>query len=406
MNICFITEGRIFESAFGGIPSFLFSFARWALSRELEITLMGSTFNGVRADKLSASVLNEKIQDFEGHRTNIRAMHPPYLIYMLSRFFIIILWVAKIRSMNRNSKFSLIHSQDTGYSGLAAVISGRMLKIPVIVTAHGSRYESLQSVIGGRLRGLILRIEYRLEQLTISFADNIVVVNPILKEYYRKRVKHPKIQLFPVPINIKNFSFSEKNRKEVRDELGIHDEILIGYVGRFTLEKNLTSLVSAFSMISQTKEDLKLLLVGTGKLEKDLIGIVNKHGLSKRVIFCGLRNDINRIMSSLDIFVLPSYTEGLSVSLLEAMACERAIICSDIPANRYLLTEKEAMFMDPYDNSSLASAMLKLLNDARLRESLGKNANLQAQEYDQEKVFRRLLSYYEEISNPEGKDES
>ena len=129
---------------------------------------------------------------------------------MLSRFFLIILWIVKIVLLNRNAKFSLIHSQDTGYSGLAGVICGKILNIPVIVSAHGSRYEILQTLIDGRLRGLLLRIEYLIEQITITLADKIIVANPILKQYYGNRVKSHKIQIFPVPINIKVFLFRKK----------------------------------------------------------------------------------------------------------------------------------------------------------------------------------------------------
>ena len=65
-----------------------------------------------------------------------------------------------------------------------------------------------------------------------------------------------------------------------------------------------------------------------------------------------------KILSSLDIFILPSYLEGLSIALLEAMACGRAIICSDIPANRELLTHnKEALLVNPHDPEALKQAI-------------------------------------------------
>ena len=97
-----------------------------------------------------------------------------------------------------------------------------------------------------------------------------------------------------------------------------------------------------------------LVLVGTGLLESKLKEFVTKYDLEDKVIFSGVRDDIGKILAGLDVFVLPSYTEGLSMSLLEAMACGRAVICSDIPYNHELVShQREALLINPYNPEEL-----------------------------------------------------
>ena len=81
--------------------------------------------------------------------------------------------------------------------------------------------------------------------------------------------------------------------------------------------------------------------MGAGTLESQFRAFLKKRGVENKVIFCGVRYDIEKILSSLDIFVLPSYSEGMSTALLEAMASGRAVICSEIPANKALVTDYE-----------------------------------------------------------------
>src|SRR5438445_8089962 len=114
------------------------------------------------------------------------------------------------------------------------------------------------------------------------------------------------------------------------------------------------------------------MVVGIGREESRLREEVRKWHIEDKVIFCGLRNDISRVLSALDIFVLPSYTEGLSSALLEAMSCGCAIICSDIPANQLLVTHnREGLLFNPYNLQELKEAIHLLSAGDSLRSKLG-----------------------------------
>ena len=304
----------------------------------------------------------------------------------------------RILSINKKIRIKLIHAQDTGYSGLSAVMAGKILKIPVILSSHGVRHRVLEPLLKGRLNRILLKFEYNLDIFTIKHADSIIAVNPEIKNYYEK-IAGRKIEFIPNSIKLENFVFLQTNRDSIRKELGIGGQTtIVGFVGRLSPEKNLTTLLNSFAKVIQDNSFV-LVIVGTGPQEYYLREEVRKHGMNDKVIFCGLRKDISRVLSGFDIFVLPSYTEGLSSSLLEAMSCGRAIICSNIPANQALITHnKEGLLVNPHNPEELRDAICLLSKDDSLRTRLGNNAKIKANEFDEDIVFSKILRHYSELT--------
>jgi glycosyltransferase involved in cell wall biosynthesis len=376
---------------YGGEEKFTISLGNWLVERNQEVTLMGSTFASVKTKRLSkyGPHMEETIhKNLAKVQKRIRVIYPPYPVYLLSRLVMSALWTVKILSVNRKYPISLIHAQDTGYSGLAAVISAKLLGIPVLISSHGIRHKSLESIIQGRFRKALLNFEYRLDIFTIRNANSVIVVNTSIRDYY-EHASAKKIQVIPIPIKLKNFQFSEVNRDLIRKELRIDSKtIVLGFIGRFSEEKNLFTFLNSFSNLAP-EVSAKVVLVGTGLLEPELKEYVRKKGIEENVIFCGVRYDIARILSSFDIFVLPSYIEGLSTALLEAMTSGRAIICSNIGANQAVAT---------HDQEALLAEAIKLLSsDPRLRTKLGYNAKFRASHYDEDIVFSKILQHYETL---------
>ena len=244
------------------------------------------------------------------------------------------------------------------------------------------------------------RLEYYLDIFTIKHADRIIAVNPYVKAYF-ERITGRTIDFFPIPINVEDFIYSEPHRKMIREELGIEENaIVVGFIGRLSSEKNITTLLYSFADVSKENPDLKLIIVGEGRMKNQLERIVKENDIDDRVVFCGLRYDIAKILCGLDIFVLPSHSEGLSTSLLESMACERAIICSDIPANRQLVQHnKEALLVDPNNKDEFTRAILLLCENQHLRRKLGYYAKIKSNSFDKEVIFPSLAKYYENIKN-------
>ena len=161
------------------------------------------------------------------------------------------------------------------------------------------------------------------------------------------------------------------------------------------MTKNIGGLLNAYLKSCYTENSIILAVVGTGILENKLKLITKKELFTDRVRFCGVRNDVEKVLSGSDIVVLPSFQEGMPTVLLEAMACSRAIICSNIDGNQAILASEDCVFIDPNNPRELEIAIKELAKDPRRRIRLGNNANIKVQQYDQEKIFTKLLKYYE-----------
>ena len=100
----------------------------------------------------------------------------------------------------------------------------------------------------------------------------------------------------------------------------IDDKFVVGHIGRFTLQKNHEFLIDIFKEISEQREDAVLFLIGVGELQEQIKEKVNRLGIDNKVKFLNIRKDINELLNSMDIFLLPSFYEGLPVVGVEAEA--------------------------------------------------------------------------------------
>ncbi len=131
-------------------------------------------------------------------------------------------------------------------------------------------------------------------------------------------------------IDIDKFKFDENSRLQIRKELGIGNELVIGHVGRFDYQKNHKFLINVLKKVNEKNPNAKLVCVGDGYLRSDIQKQISDLGLDNNVILMGVRDDVFRIFNSFDIFVLPSRFEGLGIVLIEAQANGLKCIASDV----------------------------------------------------------------------------
>jgi glycosyltransferase involved in cell wall biosynthesis len=400
VHICLITSARLFEIQYGGEGRFTRSLGRWLVSREYYVTLIGSSFAGVKAKELTFDTYKAEHR-LHSSKGKPKVLYPPFFVYVASRLVISFQALIKILRIHRGYKIAIIHAQDTGYSGLAAILSGKILRVPVVISSHGIRHLTIASQNKGAFNRMLIKLEYKLDKFCVRNADGLIVVNPFIGKYYQDRVPQSfsKIQFIPIPIKISTFEFNSQHRTEIRNELRISaDSIVVGFIGRLVGVKNLISLLSASSEVLDKFPTMYLLLVGTGIQEQNLKNLVISKGLQDKVIFTGSRADVNKILSALDIFVLPSFTEGLSTSLLEAMASGRAVICSDIPANTQLVNDGEnGIIVNPNKHEEIREALVLLATSNELRTRLGQAAIETARKYDEDNIFPLVEKYYRSL---------
>ena len=139
-----------------------------------------------------------------------------------------------------------------------------------------------------------------------------------------------KVSILHNAVDLDMFHFDPEARQAIREELCIGENtILVGHVGRFDPQKNHGQLVEIFAEIAKKQPDSKLLLVGQGKLQQQTLEKAEALGIADRVIFAGVRSDVPRILSAMDVFVFPSLYEGMPNTVIEAQATGLPCIIAD-----------------------------------------------------------------------------
>lgn len=167
-----------------------------------------------------------------------------------------------------------------------------------------------------------------------------------IDRFGREVVNGPNFHLLKNGIDINAIRFSSLSRSKVRNELGIGESTpVFGHVGRLTPVKNHAYLFEVFKEVKRQLPDAVLLLCGRGEIENELKERVRELGLSDSVRFLGVRDDVPAVLSSLDVFVFTSFSEGLSNAVVEAQASGLpCVISTGVPQLAAYTTQ--ASFLD------------------------------------------------------------
>ncbi len=139
-----------------------------------------------------------------------------------------------------------------------------------------------------------------------------------------------KVQILHNGLDLDLYKFDPKANEQIRKELGIkEDAAVIGHIGRFDRQKNHEFLIDIFKAVKEKNKKAVLLLVGVGPLKEDVAAKVKKYNLCESVIFAGRREDIPKLLSAMDVFVFPSFYEGMPNTVLEAQANGLGCVISD-----------------------------------------------------------------------------
>ena len=137
----------------------------------------------------------------------------------------------------------------------------------------------------------------------------------------------------------KCFSWSTETRASIRKEYGIENALVIGNVARFEKPKNHIFLLDIFKEIKTVRQDAKLLLVGKGSMEKEIRSKASCYGMLDDIIFAGVREDVQKVLQAMDVFVFPSLYEGLPLALLEAQSTGLPCFISDTVSQEAVITD-------------------------------------------------------------------
>jgi len=168
----------------------------------------------------------------------------------------------------------------------------------------------------------------------------------------------------------------------IRRELGItDDQSVIGIVARLDPIKNHTCLIRAMKIIAARLSEAVLLIIGDGPLRTELESLTTNLGLQNNIKFLGARSDIAELLGVMDVFVLCSFSEGLSLTLIEACAAAKPIVATNVGGNAEIVKHESNGLLVPSDQpEDLAKAVLEILTDKAKAKLMGKKGRKQFEE--------------------------
>lgn len=182
----------------------------------------------------------------------------------------------------------------------------------------------------------------------------------------------------------------------------INNDLFIGIVSNFNRPvKRVELFIKAAALVKKSKNEVKFLIVGGGKLEKDLRKLTQDLAVEDQVIFCGPQNEVIPYIKNFFIGVLTSDSEGFSNVLLEYMACGIPAVATRVGGNVELIQDGlTGLLVPPGNPDKLAEGILKLLDNDLLRETIIKNArNEVLKRYDWRVKIKEIETYYENLVN-------
>ena len=152
---------------------------------------------------------------------------------------------------------------------------------------------------------------------------------PAAKFFYSNLIKNKNIKIINNAVDVEKFKFSTDIRQQYRKKMNLEDKYVIGHVGRFHFQKNHEFIINICKRLFEIEKNAVLLLVGNGENFEQIKNLTKKMKIEDKVIFLGLRNDVDKIMQAMDIFILPSRFEGLPIVGIEAQTSGLPCLFSD-----------------------------------------------------------------------------
>ena len=203
-------------------------------------------------------------------------------------------------------------------------------------------------------------------------------------------MKAKRVEYVPgVGIDISKFGGSTVGKAEKRTELGLpQDAKVLFSIGELNANKNHETVIRAIA-----NTELYYIIAGRGDLQVHLTEVIDSLGMSERVRLLGFRKDVKELFEAADVFVFPSFREGLSVSVMESMASGLPVACSKIRGNTDLIDENGGFWFNPASAEDCKKAIDSVL--ASDSKSLGEYNKKKIESFSVENVCRMLKVLYE-----------
>lgn len=317
--------------------------------------------------------INDHLKEFKGVRLKTIFTIRRKTIETVLHTFLAVLWA-------KRRKTDILHIHAIGPAIL--VPFARLLGMKVVFTHHGPDYDRAK---WGPFAKYVLKVG---ERLGTKFSNEVIVISEVIRESLFIKYKRSNSHLIFNGVTPPTFI----TRTDYIESLGLKPRKFVFTLGRFVEEKGFDLLIRAFSNIEQS--EFKLVIAGDADHEIPYSKHLKKLALANNVVLPGFikGEELQQLFSHAGIFVLPSFHEGLPISLLEAMSYNLPVIVSDIPANKMVLLPEQRYFITGDEES-----LKKSLNELLLKDY--QQVEYDMTPYDWDKIAVQTASVYEKIYN-------
>jgi len=324
--------------------------------------------------------------------------------------------IAHISKLIRKMHPDILHANSIGWMTAGAIVK-RFLGVPLIVTFQGAEgricpmgicldfsgevcyaysFLKCRAHIGSLFRSLNVDLQIKVQGYAWKHVDAVIVVSNFIKQIVISSFRNVK-NFFVIPNGVDVNRFKPLDRFKARQALGIPvDKRVILFVGRLVKEKGLTILLKAMPLVLKKFPNTICVVCGSGRDESYFKSQCHDLGIETRVIFKGYVADIVYAYSSADCVVVPSiWPEPFGLVALEAMACARPVVASDVGGIPEIVNEKTGILVRPNDEQSVANAIINIISNRDMQDMLGTMGRTHAVSfYDWNIIAEKILAVY------------
>lgn len=299
----------------------------------------------------------------------------------------VILALRQLTKVVEKNKFNFLHCQ-SAIGGVCGRIVGHKNHIKVIYTAHGFQFFRGSS----KLSWLVV---YPLEKYLSKYTDRLITINHEDFKLALRKFHAKKIDYVPgIGIDVEKIQRTIVDIQEKRKNIGIPQNAkVILSVGELNNNKNHSVVLEALHSLEC--KNVYYVICGIGVNKDNLIKQAKKYGIESKLRLLGYRTDVIQIMKACDVFIFPSYREGLPVSLMEAMAAHLPVIASKIRGNTDLIkNDVEGYLFNPNSAQELAELLKKIFENKRSVHKFVDEGSKKIQLFDQKVVEKKMKQIY------------
>ena len=325
------------------------------------------------ADPQMAGQVRTGVPIFELKR---RPGNDPGLIWAISRLL-------------RRERPHILHTHAWG-TLLEGIVAGRLARVRAVVHGEHGTLQLRPRQVAAQRWGW-------------RRADRLLSVSSRLADRMSREVRIPRERIHVIRNGVNLARFAARPASDARTRLGVSASgVVLGAAGRLVDVKDHATLIDAVHLLRQRGRDVGAVIAGEGPLRPDLQGRISQLGLERNVRLLGHRGDVENVFSGIDVFVQPSKSEGMSNTILEAMASGLPVIATHVGgADELVIDGETGTLVPPSDPLPLANAIDRLVADAALRHSMGAASRARAHEqFSLERMVSNYQSFYSDVMQP------